>query len=126
VLSYVSNQIWQKFFIILGGLILVVPLMFLIRCMDFLSPKPQAQLKDLCLWESSQSFSLSHRNLSFNFRYWTSFISFQTLYIPVPTRPRALTKVNTWWDPSRAQGDKKGGGQASGVDRPRALTSLGH
>ena len=28
VFSYVSNQIWQKFLIILGGLILVVPLYF--------------------------------------------------------------------------------------------------
>ena len=43
----------------------------------------------------------------------------------VPTRPRALTKVNTWWDPSRAHGDEKGDGHASGVDRPWVFTSLG-
>jgi len=40
----------------------------------------------------------------------------------VPTRPRALTRVSTGWDPSRAQGKEKEDGQASGVDRPRALT----
>jgi len=45
--------------------------------------------------------------------------------VVVPTRPRALTKVNTWWDLSRAQGNEKGDGRASGVDKPWALTSLG-
>jgi len=44
----------------------------------------------------------------------------------VPTCPRVLTKVNTWWDPSRAQRDEKGDAQASGIDQPRALTGLGH
>jgi len=45
--------------------------------------------------------------------------------VHVSTCHRALTKVNTGWDPSKAQGEEKEDGQALGVDRPRALTSLG-
>ena len=36
VLLYVSNQIWQKFLITLGGLTPVVQLMFSIQCKDSL------------------------------------------------------------------------------------------
>src|SRR5262249_53422530 len=51
VLLFVSNLIWQKFLIILGGWILAVQLIFLKRCRDSLRSKPQTQMRGLSLWE---------------------------------------------------------------------------